>query len=126
MISWWLATSQYALCLPCHESLVPQCGDTFLRGPRAIPTHMPLQGGVLHPKTSMLVALLGKWGLDQGQTVLLVVEELTKNLTLASRNLPGVMLTTADRLVLSEILRAEKIVIDAGALAYIQVRITNH
>ena len=87
---------------------------------------MPLQGGVSQPKTSVLVALLGKWGLDQGQSVLLVVEELTKNLTLASRNLPGVMLTTADRLVVSEILRAEKIVIDATALAYIQVRMTQH
>lgn len=56
--------------------------------------------------------------------MLLIVEELTSNLVLASRNLPGVILTTADRLVLSEILRAGDIVIEAGALAYIQVSMT--
>ncbi|CAL5226072.1 g8886 [Coccomyxa viridis] len=74
------------------------------------------------PKTSMLAALLGGWGIDPEQCVLLIVEELTSNLVLASRNLPGVILTTADRLVLSEILRAEEIIIEAGALAYVQER----
>ena len=75
----------------------------------------------MHPKTAVLAALLGSWGIPQGQCVLLIVEKLTENLVLASRNLPGVMLTTADRLVLSQILRADKLVIEAGALAYIQV-----
>ena len=83
-----------------------------------------LQEGVSLPKTSMLAALLGSWGIRQEQSVLLIVEELTSNLVLASRNLPGVILTTADRLVLSEILRAEDIVVEAGALAYIQVSVT--
>ena len=69
----------------------------------------------------MLAALLGSWGVGQEQSVLLIVEDLTSNLVLASRNMPGLVLTTADRLVISEILRAESIVIEAGALAYIQV-----
>ncbi len=73
----------------------------------------------------MLAALLGGWGIDPEQCVLLIVEELTSNLVLASRNLPGVILTTADRLVLSEILRAEEIIIEAGALAYVQVSMTH-
>ena len=80
-----------------------------------------MQEGISLPKTSMLAALLGTWGFGQEQCVLLIVENLTPNLILASRNLPGVILTTADRLVLSEILRADGIVVEAGALAYIQV-----
>ena len=80
-----------------------------------------LQERIPHPKTSMLAALLGSWGIGKEQCVLLIVEELTSSLVLASRNLPGVILTTADRLVISEILRAESIIIEAGALAYIQV-----
>ena len=82
------------------------------------------QGGISQPKTSMLAAFLGTKGIAKGQKVLLIVEELTQNLALASRNLPGAMLTTADRLVVSEILRADKIIIEAGALAYIQVTTT--
>ena len=72
----------------------------------------------------MLAALLGSWGIPQGQCVLLIVEELTQNLVLASRNLPGIMLTRADRLVLSQILKADRLVIEAEALAYIQVIMT--
>ena len=56
-----------------------------------------------------------------GQQVLLIVEELTQALKLSSRNMPAVVLTTPDRLLLSEILKADRVVIDAGALKYIQV-----
>lgn len=59
----------------------------------------------------------------RGQQVLLIVEDLTQALHLASRNMPDLMLTTPDRLVLSEILKADKIIIEPGALMYIQVEI---
>lgn len=59
----------------------------------------------------------------RGQQVLLIVEDLTQALNLASRNMPDLMLTTPDRLVLSEILKADKIIIEPGALMYIQVEI---
>ena len=80
-----------------------------------------LQDGVSHPKTSALSAILADWGIAEGQRVLLVVENMTQNLLLSSRNLSGVVLTTADRLLLSEILKADRIIIEPKALAYIQV-----
>ena len=80
-----------------------------------------LQDGIAHPKTSALSAMLAKWGIAEGQRVLLIVENVTQNLLLSSRNLSGVVLTTADRLLISEILKADRIVIEPKALAYIQV-----
>ena len=56
-----------------------------------------------------------------GQIVLLIVENLTQALNLAGRNMPNLMLTTPDRLLLSEILKADKIIIEPVALKYIQV-----
>lgn len=80
-----------------------------------------LQDGLSHPKTSVLSAMLANWGIAKGQRVLLIVENMTQNLLLSSRNLSGVVLTTADQILLSEILKADRIVIEPKALAYIQV-----
>lgn len=79
------------------------------------------QEGLSSPKTSVLAARLGGLGIARGQQVLVIVEELTRALLLSSRNIPGVMLTTADRLVLREILRADTIIIEPKALNYLQV-----
>ena len=79
------------------------------------------QGRLSHPKTAELASALLEWGMVPGQQVLLIVEELTQALKLSSRNMPAVVLTTPDRLLLSEILKADRVVIDAGALKYIQV-----
>ncbi|CAK0784026.1 hypothetical protein CVIRNUC_007229 [Coccomyxa viridis] len=73
-----------------------------------------------HPRTAELASALFGWGMVRGQQVLLIVEDLTQALHLASRNMPDLMLTTPDRLVLSEILKADKIIIEPGALMYIQ------
>lgn len=80
------------------------------------------QEGLATPKTSQLVANLASLGIPQGKKVLLIVDEVSQNLALSCRNIPGVMLTTAGRLVVSEILRADKIVLEPAALKYIQVR----
>ena len=79
------------------------------------------QEGLSSPKTSVLAARLGEFGIAHGQQVLVIVEELTQALLLSSRNIPGVMLTTADRLILREILRADTIIVESKALDYLQV-----
>ena len=81
------------------------------------------QEGLSQPRTAELASALLDWGMVHGQQVLLIVENLTQALNLAGRNMPNLMLTTPDRLFLSEILKADKIIIEPVALKYIQVEI---
>ena len=65
------------------------------------------------PKTRLAAELLGKLGLDQ---VLIVVSTVSRNLQLATRNLPRVELSTVTRLDPVSLVRAEKVLITSSAL----------
>ena len=74
------------------------------------------------PKTKGLVTVLDKIS-PQGHT-LVVVENVDKNLKLASRNLPKIQVEPADSVNVYELLRFDKIVATQGALAQFQARVT--
>ena len=64
---------------------------------------------------------LRRWGVPSGSHALLIVNEMTEPLLLSSRNIPTLKVTAADRLIVSDILRADCIVMESSALQYIQV-----
>lgn len=64
---------------------------------------------------------LRRWGVPAGSHALLIVNEMTEPVLLSSRNIPTLKTTAADRLIVSDILRADCIVMEASALQYIQV-----
>jgi large subunit ribosomal protein L4 len=73
------------------------------------------------PKTKNFVELLAKMGL-QG-TVVLVDAAIDKNLSLASRNVASVEVTTAESLNTYQVLRPSKLVITRGALEKLEARL---
>ncbi|HXI52881.1 MAG TPA: 50S ribosomal protein L4 [Candidatus Dormibacteraeota bacterium] len=73
------------------------------------------------PKTKNFVELLSKMGL-QG-TVVLVDAAIDKNLSLASRNVASVEVTTAESLNTYQVLRPSKLVITRGALEKLEARL---
>ncbi len=74
------------------------------------------------PKTRDLVAKL-KDGLEKKTTALLVIEELDKNLYLASRNHPHLITVTGDQVNAEQVLLCDKIFITDGALGKLSVRL---
>ncbi len=74
------------------------------------------------PKTKDLVAKL-KDGLEKKTTVLLVIEELDRNLYLASRNHPHLITVTGDQVNAEQVLLCDKIFITDGALGKISARL---
>jgi large subunit ribosomal protein L4 len=74
------------------------------------------------PKTRDFVGLMST--LDLKGTTLIVSLETDKNLTLASRNLPGVALTTSDSLNTYDILRPDKLLFTKGAFEEVEARLT--
>ena len=74
------------------------------------------------PKTKDLVAKL-KDGLEKKTTALLVIEELDKNLYLASRNHPHLITVTGDQVNAEQVLLCDKIFITDGALGKISARL---
>ncbi|EIE20014.1 plastid ribosomal protein L4 large ribosomal subunit [Coccomyxa subellipsoidea C-169] len=79
-----------------------------------------VQGFVTDAKTRVMAQALLKWGVTPGSHALLIVNEMTQSLLLSSRNIPTLKLTSADRLIVSDILRADKVIIESSALQYIQ------
>ena len=73
------------------------------------------------PKTKNFVELLSKMGL-QG-TVVLVDAAIDKNLSLASRNVASVEVTTTESLNTYQVLRPSKLVITRGALEKLEARL---
>jgi ribosomal protein L4 len=84
-----------------------------------------VQGCVLEPKTRVIQAALDTWGIPTGSHTLMVVDEITDALRLSSRNIPILQLAEASGLNVYDILRADNIVIEAAALAYIQVLLSS-
>ena len=72
-------------------------------------------------KTKDFVGVLATLQVDG--TALIVSEAVDKNLTLASRNVPNVVLTTSDRLNTYEVLRSDKLVFTRGAFEKVEARL---
>lgn len=79
------------------------------------------QGSVEAPKTRVMAEALRKWGVSQNDHALLIVNEMTEPVLLSSRNIPTLKVTTANRLIVADILRADFIIMEVSALRYIQV-----
>jgi large subunit ribosomal protein L4 len=73
------------------------------------------------PKTKGFVQIVTKLGLN-GTTLFVVAQE--KNLSLASRNVPDVELTTSEGLNTYQVLRSDKLVFTRSAFEKLQERLT--
>lgn len=72
------------------------------------------------PKTKELVSALNRWGVESGSKVLLILAEPAENIYLSARNVPSLKMIPADGLNVYDVLRADKIVATAAAIAKIQ------
>ncbi|CAL8465441.1 g4977 [Coccomyxa elongata] len=79
-----------------------------------------IKGFISDAKTRVMSQALRRWGVPAGSHALLIVNEMTEPVLLSSRNIPTLKTTAADRLIVSDILRADCIVMEASALQYIQ------
>jgi len=75
------------------------------------------------PKTKDFVGVLS--ALDLKGTALIVSQEVDKNLSLASRNVENVTLTTSDSLNTYDVLRSDKLVFTKGAFEKVEARLSN-
>ena len=73
------------------------------------------------PKTKDFITVLGALKLEG--TALVVSQGVDKNLTLASRNVPKVKLTTSDALNTYDVLRSDKLVFTRGAFEKVEERL---
>jgi large subunit ribosomal protein L4 len=73
------------------------------------------------PKTREFIGVLS--ALNLTGSALIVSHEADKNLTLASRNLPNVALTTSDSLHTYDVLRPDKLVFTRGAFEKVEARL---
>ena len=74
------------------------------------------------PKTKEFIGVLD--ALQLTGTTLVVAAGADKNLLLASRNVPGVELTTADTLNTYDVLRSDKVVFTRGAFETVEQRLS--
>jgi large subunit ribosomal protein L4 len=72
-------------------------------------------------KTKSFVGVLK--ALDLRRSVLVVAESLDRNLTLASRNVPGVEVTTSAELNTYQVLKSHQLLFSRGALAQLEERL---
>ena len=74
------------------------------------------------PKTKEFVGVLS--ALELKGTALIVAQAADKNLTLASRNVPNVALTTSDSLNTYDVLRPDKLVFTRNAFEQVEARLS--
>lgn len=74
------------------------------------------------PKTKDFVGVLS--ALELKGTALIVSQEVDKNLSLASRNVPNVALTTSESLNTYDVLRPDKLVFTKGAFEKVEARLS--
>ena len=74
------------------------------------------------PKTKDFVVVLS--ALELKGTALIVSQEVDKNLSLASRNVPNVALTTSESLNTYDVLRPDKLVFTKGAFEKVEARLS--
>jgi large subunit ribosomal protein L4 len=73
------------------------------------------------PKTKDFVGMLS--ALELKGTALIVSQDVDKNLSLASRNVPNVTLATSDSLNTYDVLRSDKLVFTKGAFEKVEARL---
>jgi len=74
------------------------------------------------PKTKDFVGVLS--ALELKGTALIVSQDVDKNLSLASRNVPNVTLTTSESLNTYDVLRPDKLVFTKGAFEKVEARLS--
>lgn len=74
------------------------------------------------PKTKDFVGVLS--ALELKGTALIVSQDVDKNLSLASRNVPNVALTTSESLNTYDVLRPDKLVFTKGAFEKVEARLS--
>lgn len=79
-----------------------------------------LQGNINTVKTKTLVQALERWGVDQEEYALLIVNEPSKELELSARNVEKLKVNSVEALSVYDVLRADKIVMEETAFKYIQ------
>ncbi|MGH2412710.1 MAG: 50S ribosomal protein L4 [Microcystaceae cyanobacterium] len=72
------------------------------------------------PKTKELVSAFTRWGIEEGNKVLLILSEISENIYLSARNICYLKLIKADSLNIYDVLAADKIVTTSAALSKIQ------
>jgi large subunit ribosomal protein L4 len=72
------------------------------------------------PKTSEMVAAMGRWGIDADDKVLFIVDEPQENVVLSLRNVSRVKLIAAAQLNIYDLLEADRLVVTAAAMEKIQ------
>ncbi len=72
------------------------------------------------PKTKEVIAALGRWGIEPGDKVLLILKEVPDNVNLSTRNISNLKLIKATNLNVFDVLHANKIVVTTDALEQIQ------
>jgi len=72
------------------------------------------------PKTKLFAGVAAKLGLGKA---LIIAPEVDRNVALASRNIPGISLTTPDRLSVYEILKHKQLVLLEGAVDPVETRL---
>jgi len=76
--------------------------------------------GLETPKTREITAALGRFGIEAGTKVLLILDGASEAVRLSVRNLEKVRLIAADQLNVFDLLHASKLVVSEEALAKIQ------
>ncbi|MEB3262131.1 MAG: 50S ribosomal protein L4 [Cyanobacteriota bacterium] len=76
--------------------------------------------GLESPKTKEITAALGRFGIDAGSKVLVILDNASEVVRKSMRNLETVKLIAADQLNVFDLLNASKLVVSQEALAKIQ------
>ncbi|MBE9032586.1 50S ribosomal protein L4 [filamentous cyanobacterium LEGE 11480] len=71
------------------------------------------------PKTKDLIEALGRWGVEPGAKVLIIVGERDENVYLSARNVEKLRLISADNLNVYDMLHADQIIATEAAIAKI-------
>lgn len=72
------------------------------------------------PKTKELVQALGRWGIESGSKVLMILAEREEMVYLSARNVERLRLISATNLNIYDILAADRIIATTSAIAKIQ------
>lgn len=79
------------------------------------------QTSLPEPKTKLLASAMQRWGVPEGASALLIVNEVSEPVQLASRNMERVQVNSVVALNAYDILRADRIIVEKAALKHIQV-----
>ena len=70
-------------------------------------------------KTKAFAAALARWGVAEGENVLLVTKEEVETVADSARNLGGLVHSPVTALSIYDVLRADKLIVESGALAFL-------